>query len=114
MIDIGYKLNKRGEKKMIGEKVRVQNAKPQLKEPSMYRVVMHNDDFTPMEFVVGVLESFFHMDRTKATKVMYDVHMLGKAVCGVFTKDIAATKTDQVIDYARENEHPLLCSVEAT
>jgi ATP-dependent Clp protease adaptor protein ClpS len=90
----------------------VQTARPQLKQPSMYQVVMHNDDFTPMEFVVAILESFFNMDRAKATQVMYEVHMTGKAVCGVFSKDIAETKSDQVMEYARRHEHPLLCSVE--
>lgn len=91
----------------------VQEAKPQLKEPSMFQVVMHNDDFTPMEFVVTVLEMFFSMERTQATRVMYDVHMSGKAVCGIFSKDVAETKVDQVTEYARRHEHPLRCSVEA-
>ena len=85
-----------------------------LKEPSLYQVIMHNDDYTPMEFVVAVLKLFFSMDSAKATSLMYQVHMTGKAVCGVFTKDIAETKADQVIDYARRHEHPLLCSIEAT
>jgi ATP-dependent Clp protease adaptor protein ClpS len=92
----------------------VQEAKPELKQPSMYQVVMHNDDFTPMEFVVTVLESFFNMEQTKATSIMYEVHMAGKAACGVFTKDVAETKVEQVTDYARRHEHPLLCSIEAT
>jgi ATP-dependent Clp protease adaptor protein ClpS len=91
----------------------VQEAKPQLKQPALYQVTMHNDDFTPMEFVVAVLESFFSMDRTKATSVMYEVHLAGKAVCGVFSKDVAATKVEQVVEYARRHEHPLLCSIEA-
>ena len=97
----------------VGSEVLVQEAKPQLKEPSLYQVVMHNDDFTPMEFVVAVLESFFSMDTVSATNVMYQVHMQGKASCGVYTKDVAETKADQVITYARTHEHPLLCSVEA-
>jgi ATP-dependent Clp protease adaptor protein ClpS len=91
----------------------VQEARPQLKEPAMYQVVMHNDDYTPMEFVVAVLEVYFHMDRVKATKIMYEVHMSGKASCGVFSKDVAVTKVDQVSEYARTHEHPLLCSIEA-
>lgn len=90
----------------------VQEARPQVKEPSMYQVIMYNDDFTPMEFVVGVLEQFFNMDRTLATRVMYEVHTTGKAVCGVFSKDVAETKADQVTDYARTHQHPLLCSTE--
>jgi ATP-dependent Clp protease adaptor protein ClpS len=92
----------------------LQEVKAQVKEPSMYQVVMHNDDFTPMEFVVTVLEGFFYMDRVRATRIMHQVHMSGKAICGVFTRDIAETKVDLVIDYARRHEHPLLCSIEAT
>ncbi|MHB1949247.1 MAG: ATP-dependent Clp protease adapter ClpS [Gammaproteobacteria bacterium] len=91
----------------------VQDARPLLKEPSMFQVIMHNDDFTPMEFVVTVLEVFFNMDRARATQVMYDVHMTGKAVCGIFSKDVAETKIDQVMEYARSQEHPLMCSIEA-
>lgn len=92
----------------------VLEAKPELKQPSMYQVVMHNDDFTPMEFVIEVLELFFNMDRTLATNTMYQVHMQGKANCGVYTRDVAETKADQVVHYARRHEHPLLCSIEAT
>jgi ATP-dependent Clp protease adaptor protein ClpS len=91
----------------------VVEVQPLLKEPSMYQVVMHNDDFTPMEFVVGVLETFFYMDSVRATSIMHQVHMVGKAICGVFSKDVAETKVDLVIDYARRHEHPLLCSIEA-
>jgi ATP-dependent Clp protease adaptor protein ClpS len=91
----------------------VQEAKPQLKEPSMYQVLMHNDDFTPMEFVVAVLETFFSMDRIRATNIMYEVHTIGKAICGVYSKDVAETKIDQVMEYARRHDHPLLCSIEA-
>jgi ATP-dependent Clp protease adaptor protein ClpS len=90
----------------------VQEARPQLQQPALYQVIMHNDDFTPMEFVIAVLEAFFNMDRTNATRVMYEVHMSGKAVCGVFSKDVAETKVSQVIEYARTHEHPLLCSLE--
>lgn len=93
--------------------LQVQTAKPQLKQPGMYQVVMHNDDFTPMEFVVAVLELFFNMDRTIATRTMYEVHTAGKAICGIFSKDVAETKVDQVMDYARMHEHPLMCSLEA-
>jgi len=94
--------------------VKVQEAKPKLKEPPLYRVWMHNDDFTPMEFVVAVLEIFFNMDRSKATTVMFEVHTTGRAICGTFSKDVAETKVDQVMEYARQHEHPLLCSVEVT
>ncbi|UTA49585.1 ATP-dependent Clp protease adapter ClpS [Simiduia sp. 21SJ11W-1] len=93
--------------------VAVQEAKPTLKRPSMYKVVLMNDDYTPMDFVVEVLESFFSMNREKAVKVMLQVHTQGKGVCGVYTRDIAETKAAQVNQYARENQHPLLCEIEA-
>lgn len=92
----------------------VQAAKPRLKQPSLYKVMMLNDDYTPMEFVVETLEQFFYMDRERATRVMLTVHTAGKAVCGVFTKDIAETKAAQVNRHARENEHPLMCEIEAS
>lgn len=93
--------------------LQVLEAKPQIKEPSLYQVAMLNDDFTPMEFVVDVLETFFGMDRVRATNVMLEVHTAGKAICGVYSKDVAETKVDQVMEYARRHEHPLLCSIEA-
>ncbi|TQV73570.1 ATP-dependent Clp protease adapter ClpS [Exilibacterium tricleocarpae] len=92
----------------------VQESKPELKRPPMYKVVMLNDDYTPMDFVVEVLEAFFGMTREKATRVMLTVHTEGKAVCGVFTRDIAETKAAQVNQYARENQHPLLCEIEVS
>jgi ATP-dependent Clp protease adaptor protein ClpS len=91
----------------------VQESKPQLKEPPLYQVVMLNDDYTPMEFVVQVLQTFFGMGREKATRVMLTVHTQGRAVCGVYTRDIAETKAMQVNRFARENQHPLLCEIEA-
>jgi len=97
---------------MGANELQVREAKPLLKEPTMYQVIMHNDDFTPMEFVVTVLELFFSMDRTIATRTMYEVHTQGKAICGIFSKDVAETKVDQVINYARTHDHPLLCSLE--
>ncbi|MDF1644300.1 MAG: ATP-dependent Clp protease adapter ClpS [Pseudomonadales bacterium] len=90
----------------------VATAKPQLKRPSMYRVLMLNDDYTPMEFVVTVLEMFFGMNEELAAQVMLTVHTKGKAVCGVFTRDIAETKSLQVNEFAREHQHPLLCEIE--
>lgn len=90
----------------------VEAEKPALKKPPRYQVVMLNDDYTPMEFVVGILESFFHMERELAVRVMLKVHTEGRAVCGIFTKDVAETKTFQVNQYSRENEHPLMCEVE--
>ena len=90
----------------------VEEAKPRLKKPRMFRVLLMNDDYTPMEFVVHVLEKFFKLDRTLATHVMLEVHTKGKGVCGVFTHEIAETKVTQVNSYSKENEHPLLCTLE--
>lgn len=90
----------------------VEQAKPKLKPPPMYKVVMYNDDYTPMEFVVEILEVFFNLNREKATQIMLTVHTQGKAVCGVFTRDIAETKVAQVNQYASDNEHPLLCGID--
>jgi ATP-dependent Clp protease adaptor protein ClpS len=91
----------------------VQEAKPQLKPPPLYKVVLLNDDYTPMEFVVEILEFFFNMSREKATQVMLAVHTQGKGVCGIFTRDIAETKAAQVNQYAKEHQHPLLAEIEA-
>jgi len=90
----------------------LQEAKPKVKRPPLYKVMLLNDDYTPMEFVVLVLESFFRMDREKATQVMLHVHTRGVGVCGLFTREIAETKVSQVNDYARSNQHPLLCTME--
>jgi len=90
----------------------VLEARPKLKRPRMYKVVLHNDDYTPMEFVVAVLETFFRMDREKATQIMLHVHTQGVGVCGVFTRDIAETKVSQVNDYSRSHQHPLMCTME--
>ncbi len=86
--------------------------KPKLQRPPLYKVVLINDDYTPMEFVVDVLRSYFNMNIEKATQIMLKVHTEGKGVCGVFSKDVAETKAAQVNDYAKECEQPLLCSVE--
>lgn len=94
--------------------IALQEARPELKQPPLFKVVLMNDDYTPMEFVVDVLESFFKMNREQATHVMLAVHTQGKGVCGVFTRDIAETKAAQVNQYARDNEHPLLCEIEAS
>jgi ATP-dependent Clp protease adaptor protein ClpS len=90
----------------------VQEARPKLKRPPLYKVILLNDDYTPMEFVVEVLESFFQMSREKATQIMLHVHTRGVGVCGVYTKDVAETKVGQVNDYARAHQHPLLCTME--
>ncbi|SDG28281.1 ATP-dependent Clp protease adaptor protein ClpS [Onishia taeanensis] len=92
--------------------VTVQPAEPELAPPPMFKVVLHNDDFTPMEFVVEVLQTFFNMDSEKAVQVMLAVHTQGKATCGIFTRDIAETKSHQVNQYAKECQHPLLCDID--
>ena len=89
-------------------------AEPELKRPPMYKVILLNDDYTPMEFVVHILESFFSMNREKATKIMLVVHSEGSAVVGIFPRDIAETKSEQVNTYAQENNHPLMSTVEMT
>ena len=93
--------------------VAVQESKPALKKPPLYRVIMLNDDYTPMEFVVQVLRTFFAKGLEDATRIMLTVHTKGSAVCGVYTRDIAETKATQVIRYAREHQHPLLCEIDA-
>ena len=90
----------------------VAEAKPELKQPPMYRVVLLNDDYTPMEFVVMVLKRFFGMDLEQATRVMLHVHQKGVGVCGVFPYEVAETKVNQVMDFARQNQHPLQCTLE--
>ena len=92
----------------------VEETRPQLKKPPLYQVVLLNDDYTPMEFVVDVLERFFGLDRTRATRIMLEVHTRGKGVCGVFTFEIAETKVAQVMTYSRQHQHPLLCTMEET
>ena len=83
-----------------------------LKKPRRYKVLLINDDYTPMDFVVDVLKRFFNLNEEEAVKIMLQVHKQGRGVCGVFTRDIAETKVVLVNDYARHNEHPLLCSME--
>ena len=90
----------------------VEETRPKLKKPPLFRVVLLNDDYTPMEFVVEVLELVFGMDRPNATRIMLEVHTKGKGVCGVFTYEIAETKVAQVSSYAEQNQHPLLCTLE--
>lgn len=94
--------------------VAVEESKPEVKRPPMYKVVLLNDDYTPMEFVVEILETFFYMNREKATQIMLTVHTQGKGVCGVYTRDVAETKATQVNQYAREHQHPLLAEIEAS
>ena len=95
-----------------GDGVELQEAKPKLKQPSLYKVILLNDDYTPMEFVVLVLETFFGMSREQAVQVMLHVHTRGIGVCGVYSREIAETKVAQVNDFSQSNQHPLLCTLE--
>jgi len=97
-----------------GHSLVVEEAQPELKKPPLYQVLLLNDDYTPMEFVVDVLERIFTLDRTRATRIMLEVHTRGKGICGVFTFEIAETKVAQVMTYARQHQHPLLCTMEET
>jgi len=90
----------------------VQEATPKLKRPPLYKVVLLNDDFTPMDFVIEVLIDFFAMSEEQATQVMLHVHTQGVGVCGVFSRDVAETKVELVNTYSRENQHPLMCAME--
>jgi ATP-dependent Clp protease adaptor protein ClpS len=94
------------------EGLAIQEARPRLKRPPLYKVILLNDDYTPMDFVVHILETFFSLDRPTATRIMLEVHTRGRGVCGVFTHEIAETKVSQVNSYAREHQHPLLCTME--
>ena len=96
-----------GEERGVATKVR-----PKTKKPSMWRVILMNDDYTPMEFVVLILERFFNKSREQATRIMLHVHQKGVGVCGVYTYEVAETKVAQVMDLARRNEHPLQCTME--
>lgn len=87
--------------------------KPKLKKPSLYKVIILNDDYTPMEFVVHVLQKFFDMGFEKSTQIMLAIHTTGSAVCGVYAKDVAEAKVNQVNQYAQESQHPLLSQAEA-
>lgn len=90
----------------------VQEAQPALKPPPLYKVVLLNDDFTPMDFVVEILMTFFGMDEEKATQVMLHVHTRGVGVCGIFSRDVAETKVRLVNDHSRQHQHPLLCEMQ--
>jgi len=92
----------------------LEEARPKLKRPPLYRVILLNDDYTPMEFVVGVLETVFALDHGSATRIMLEVHHRGKGICGVYTYEIAETKVAQVMGLAQEHQHPLLCTMEET
>lgn len=95
-----------------GSGLALDEARPRLKRPPLYKVILLNDDYTPMEFVVQVLERFFQKDRTNATRIMLEVHMRGRGLCGVYPYEIAETKVAQVNSFSREHQHPLLCTLE--
>ncbi len=88
--------------------------KSKLKPPPMFKVILLNDDFTPMDFVVAVLQTFFSMNREQAMQIMLQVHMDGAGVCGVYPNDVAVTKVEQVVTFARQHQHPLRCVMEET
>jgi ATP-dependent Clp protease adaptor protein ClpS len=90
----------------------VETTKPQTARPPLYQVILINDDFTPMDFVVEVLQQFFGMNREKATQIMLHVHTRGRGVCGVFTREVAESKVTQVNEFSRQHQHPLLCTME--
>jgi len=91
----------------------IEEAKPELKKPRMYRVVLLNDDYTPMDFVVEVLEMFFNKNQEQATEIMLHIHTRGVGICGVYTREVAETKVMQVSEFSKQNQHPLLCDMEA-
>ncbi len=92
--------------------VLLEPARPEVAPPPFYQVMLLNDDYTPMDFVVDVLQQFFNLDLDRATQVMLHVHTRGRGICGVFTREVAETKVAQVNEYARMNQHPLLCTME--
>jgi len=92
--------------------VMVETGRPEVAPPPRYQVLLLNDDYTPMDFVVAVLQQFFAMDLEKATQVMLHVHTRGRGVCGVFTREVAESKVAQVNEFSRMNQHPLLCTME--
>ena len=92
--------------------IALEEARPEVKPPPMYKVVLLNDDFTPMDFVVDVIQTFFALGYDRATQIMLHVHTKGKGVCGVFTFEIAETKVAQVTSIAQQQQHPLMCTME--
>ena len=106
------KLNKKSEEYDSNTSALVELEEPKLKNPSLYRVILLNDDFTPMEFVIYVLQTFFGYDKEKSTQIMLAVHTKGKGVCGIYTKEVAETKSNQINNFAKQNEHPLVSDIE--
>ena len=109
---INIKLNNNSEDYESNSSSLVELAEPKLKKPSLYRVILLNDDYTPMEFVIYVLQTFFSYDKEKATQIMLAVHTKGKGVCGIYTKEVAETKSNQINNFAKQNEHPLVSDIE--
>jgi len=105
---MNYKVQKKHDTRSL-EKVIEHN---QMCHPFLYHVIIHNDDFTPMDFVVGILESIFWLSKEKAKEIMLSAHKNGKAKCGIYSKDVAYSKIDKAMEHAKLNEHPLLCSME--
>ena len=90
----------------------IQESEPKVQRPRLYKVMLLNDDFTPMEFVVVLIERIFHKNREEATQIMLHVHQKGVGVCGIFTREVAETKVRQVLGFAKERQHPLQCTME--
>ena len=103
---------KPAEESTANHELAVAEARPKVKKPPLYQVVLINDDFTPMEFVVDILQGVFGLERNSATRVMLEVHTKGKGICGVYTYEIAETKVAQVTTIAQQQQHPLLCTME--
>ena len=106
------KLNKKSEDFGSNTSALVELEEPKLKKPPLYRVILLNDNFTPMEFVIYVLQTFFGYDKEKSTQIMLAVHTKGKGVCGIYTKEVAETKSNQINNFAKQNEHPLVSDIE--
>ncbi|CAN5237472.1 ATP-dependent Clp protease adapter ClpS [soil metagenome] len=106
------KPNHEHEENEIESGVVTKEARPKLKMPPLFKVLILNDDFTPMDFVITILEQFFFMERTKAVQIMLQVHTQGRGICGVYPRDIAETKVMQVTHYSRDQNYPLLCTME--
>ena len=113
-VDVGVKKAEAGMATRSRDGTVLETKKSKVKPPPLFKVVLLNDDYTPMEFVVVVLQTFFAMTREKATQVMLKVHREGMGVCGVYPRDIATTKVEQVVAYARRHQHPLQCVMEET
>lgn len=109
---IAARMAQKGRNREDGQSGVITKTAPKTKKPSLYKVMLLNDDYTPMEFVVLVIEKFFNKGREEATRIMLHVHQRGVGVCGVYTYEVAETKVTQVMDFARQNQHPLQCTME--